>query len=178
MQQYPQIESGNVDDVALLYVLDPPQKAAPYTAPCQDKGQKALQLLAQCAQKCLALALSNSGTVPVYHITRFNIAMPAYLSRMFQFTDAATATVWQILQNSTAVIALVRSQIKGLDNVGRIFLALDRTQLGLSVIKGGGNGRGVALIRRTYHCRNNHQSPRIPSQPHAQACRPCACDHL
>lgn len=48
-QQYPQFESGNVDNVALLYILGSAQKAAPHTAPVKVKGKAALQFLAPCA---------------------------------------------------------------------------------------------------------------------------------
>ena len=39
MQQGPQIEPGDMDDIALLSILDSPEKAAPHTAPVKAMGK-------------------------------------------------------------------------------------------------------------------------------------------
>ena len=134
-QQYPQIEPGKMNDVALLYILDPPQKTAAYTAPVKAKGKTALHFLAPRTQKRLALAGFQPGTVPVHRCPRFYIAIPAQMSLCFRLTDPAAATIRQTFQDLPAMIALIRHQVKGLVNTGRFFLLPDRTQLGLSICK-------------------------------------------
>ncbi len=101
-QQYSQIEPGNLDNVALLSILDSPEKAAPHTAPVKAMGKTAFHPLAPRPQKRLALFGFQPGTVPPHRFPRFSIPMLAQLS-------------------------LVRHQIKGVINAGCFFLLPDRT---------------------------------------------------